>query len=353
MGDRAEPSLPTLLIRADASLEIGTGHVMRSLALGQAWIDNGGRAAFACAELPDTIAQRLKSEGVPLFPIHAVVGSSEDAEAALRVAAELASGWIVTDGYRFGRGYHEHLRGSGGNLAAIDDKGDLDRYVADLVINPNLHADEISYERRMAWTQLLLGPRYALLRREFQHWEGTARVYPEKATKLLVVLGGSDPRDNTSRVLESLAATSLEVTAIIGPANPRVEQIRSRFKARARLRILSNVQDIAPLLRETDIALSSAGTTVWEMALFGTPMLLGAAVDVEELTATRLARAGGCRYLGRFDTVDPGRLVAEIEQLAADRDARHQLGSTAAKIIDGQGASRVVAEMQAFVTRTA
>ncbi len=350
MGDRPDASRPSLLIRADASLEIGVGHIMRCLALCQAWIDDGGQAAFVCAALPDTVAHRLKIEGVPLFPIHAVVGSTEDAEATLRVAAELAAAWIVTDGYRFGTDYHERLRGSGRHVAAIDDKGHLDRYVADLVINQNLHADAISYDHRMPWTQLLLGPRYALLRREFRRWKGAARVYPEQASKLLVLLGGSDPHDHTSRVLDSLAAASLEVTAIIGPANPRVEQIRSRFEGR--LRILSNLPDITPLLREADMALSSAGTTVWELALFGTPMILGAALDVEELLATRLARAGGCIYLGRFDSVDPNRIVEEIEQLAADRHARHQLGSMAAKIIDGQGADRVVAAMRTLGVRT-
>ena len=344
-GDR-----PVLLVRADASARIGAGHVMRCLALAQAWIDAGGRAVFASHALPEALARRLADEGIALEEIGAGPGSSEDIGQCVAAARARRAAWAVTDGYGFDTAYHRQLRGAGLRVLSFDDKGHLEHYLADLVLNPNIQAGEVNYAARAPHTRLLLGCRYAPLRREFRAAPAVPRTHPPQARRLLLMLGGSDPGGHTGRLLAALtgpAAPELEITVVAGPANPARDELVRRWEGAAagRVRVLTDVREMTPVILAADLVLSSAGGAVWEMARFGTPMVLGALLDVEQLLASRLARAGGCLYLGPFDELDPERLLAALTALLPDRDARVRLGTAAAALVDGQGAARVVTEM--------
>src|SRR5690348_9589551 len=100
-------TMPTLLVRADASPTIGTGHVMRQIALAQAWRKAGGRAVFAMHAPPESIAKRLSDDR---FELHGIEGGPDAAAAAAR---RLAAQFVVLDGYQFGVDYHRALRSAG------------------------------------------------------------------------------------------------------------------------------------------------------------------------------------------------------------------------------------------------
>ncbi len=165
-----------LLIRADASPEIGTGHVMRCLALAQAWQDKGGQATVAMALAAPSIQARLEAEGLGIKRITAQVGSAEDAAQVIQIARQLQAAWVVIDGYRFTGSYQQALKDAGLGLVCIDDEATAEHYYADVILNQNLHADAGLYAKREGYTRLLLGTRYALLRREFRRWQGN-RIY--------------------------------------------------------------------------------------------------------------------------------------------------------------------------------
>src|ERR1700675_1782319 len=112
-----------LLIRADASLAIGTGHVMRCLALAQAWKDAGGRAIFAIAQSTPAIEERLRDERFDVERAPVPVGSVADAEETARLAHKHGALWSVIDGYEFGAEYQTNLKGHGLRVLFIDDNG--------------------------------------------------------------------------------------------------------------------------------------------------------------------------------------------------------------------------------------
>src|ERR1022692_1556760 len=124
-----------LLIRADASVAIGTGHVMRCLALAQAWQDAGGPVTFVMAESTPAIEERLRSEGVGLIRIEGVPGSDFDSEQLLAVARTRGPSWVVVDGYEFGEGYQRALKNGRLKVVLIDDNGRSGTYAADVVLN--------------------------------------------------------------------------------------------------------------------------------------------------------------------------------------------------------------------------
>ena len=135
--------LPPLFIRADASVAIGTGHVMRMIALAQAWQDRGGEVRFISAEITAPLAQRLKDETFNLSHIKARSGSEEDLKQSLRVIRGAqksgnSTARVVLDGYHFDSAYQLGIKEAGMLLLLMDDFGHADYYHADWVLNQNI-----------------------------------------------------------------------------------------------------------------------------------------------------------------------------------------------------------------------
>ena len=193
-----------LVVRADASTQIGTGHVMRCLALAQAWQDVSSDVIFIMATKTPAIEARLKSEGMEVVYIPVQIGSVEDARETINLTRKFDTDWIVVDGYSFGGDYQKIIKDDGLRLLMIDDYGHAEHYYGDIVLNQNISADEKLYVNREPYTQLLLGVKYTLLRREFWQWRGWKREIPIVARKVLVTLGGSDPDNVTLKVIQAL-----------------------------------------------------------------------------------------------------------------------------------------------------
>ncbi len=79
-------TISPLLVRADCSESIGLGHVMRTLALAQAWQDAGGNAAYAVASCQPVIEERLRKEDIEVVRLSPQVGSAGDAWATVDAA---------------------------------------------------------------------------------------------------------------------------------------------------------------------------------------------------------------------------------------------------------------------------
>src|SRR2546427_8720936 len=116
----------TLLIRADASITTGSGHVMRCLALAQAWQDAGGTVRAAMTEATPAIEERLRREAMEVTRLAATPGSEDDAARTSRLGQDLQTAWVVIDGYRFDSTYQEAIKSSGLRFLLIDDDGRAD-----------------------------------------------------------------------------------------------------------------------------------------------------------------------------------------------------------------------------------
>lgn len=334
-----------LVIRADASVAIGTGHVMRCLALAQAWQDAGGRVTFVMAESTPAIEERLRGEGVGLVRIYGVVGSEFDGEQFIALARTLCPSWVVVDGYEFGSGYQRALKNERLNVVLIDDNGRSGTYAADVVLNDNIHAQECLYQNREKHTRLLLGTRYALLRREFVSAAAPREISPI-GRKLLVTMGGSDPDNVTCRAMEAIeqvAIENLDVTVVAGGSNPHLASIAgSVAKSRNRCRILSNVTNMQELISWADLAISAAGTACWEYCALGLPAVLVAVAENQIANAQALHAAGGAKLVAGGSRFAVGEMAQLITHLANSASERQSLSQTARTLVDGGGAARVL-----------
>jgi UDP-2,4-diacetamido-2,4,6-trideoxy-beta-L-altropyranose hydrolase len=339
--------LGTILIRADASVEIGTGHAMRCLALAQAWQDAGGTAIFAVASSTPSLLARLSAEQFEYVCIPADAGSSEDAERTVELSRSRGVNWIVLDGYAFGPAYQRQIKASGAKLLSIDDNAEASEFHADIVLNQNVHAREAMYSRRGPETRFLLGPRFAMLRQEFKPWRGWRRQIPMAARRVLVVMGGSDPRDLSSRVLHaipSLDLDGLEVRIATGGSNPRIsslQQLCGKFPAVAQLEVDASMPD---LMAWADLSVAAAGSTCWELCLLGLPAIVIDAAQNQLAIARELNRLGIAIHIPLLQ-VTTEILAKQIHSLAVNAELRRTMSQKAAGLVDGPGAERVVAAM--------
>lgn len=346
---RANGAAKHLLIRADGNPQIGLGHLMRCLALAQHWLAHCGPVTFALAEQVSVFAARLLREGASLRVMAVEPGSLADADATAELARELGASWIVCDGYHFGAAYQARLKASAQRLLFVDDYGHGEDYCADLVLNQNLYAEAAPYQRRAAGTELLLGSRYTLLRREFTAHPPQPRTVPARAGRLLITLGGADPADFTSVAVAALAdLADMEALVIVGGSNPRRAQIESAAHALGtRVSVVAAVDDMPARMAWADLAVTAGGSTCWELLYMAVPALVVVLADNQVQVAGAVARHGAGIDLGRCEAVDAARLGAAIGALANDRAARHAMAQAGQALVDGRGAERVADAMLA------
>ncbi|PYV77358.1 MAG: UDP-2,4-diacetamido-2,4,6-trideoxy-beta-L-altropyranose hydrolase [Acidobacteria bacterium] len=343
----------TLIIRADATAAIGHGHVMRCLALAQAWQDRGGECVFAMAEPIPEMKARLCTEGFEVIPFTVASGSSDDAAQLAELARVRDASWIVVDGYQFRAEYHRALKSAGVRLLVIDDSGHAGSYCSDLVLDQNAGTRESFYDRRAPYTELLLGSRYAMLRREFTRCREWKREIPPIASKILVTMGGSDPENLSLSVLQSLSFSQLkgvEVTVVCGGSNPHVSALKTLAeKSAGSLRLIVGANDMSELMAWADVAVSSAGSTCWEMCMLGLPAVVIDAAPNQLPLAQELDRRKIAVHMSR-PGLDISQLAAKIEWLVNAPEVRSIMSANASQLVDGRGAERVVAAMQAPMT---
>ena len=163
-----------VIFRCDGNAEIGAGHLVRCGALAREITRRGGWAALACQPIPEGLRWAIAGvRTIPLTECSADDGTglqgklgAADLLGLLDAARRWQADWIVADHYGASGGYLEGIASAGYRLAALDDTGGRDLRAADLVVNPNLGAEAISYETAQR-AALCVGPHYAALRAEF------------------------------------------------------------------------------------------------------------------------------------------------------------------------------------------
>lgn len=346
--------MKSLLVRADASTQIGTGHVMRCLALAQAWQDDGRAATFVSSEtLGQGLEKRLHDEAMDLHLLKAEPGSAQDAVQTAALAHGINAQWVVIDGYHFGTDYQQVIKDAGLRLLCIDDYGHAGEYVADIVLNQNCYAGEALYPTTNEEGDLLLGSRYVLLRRDFLRWRGWQRAIPEAGRCLLVTLGGSDPSNSTEKVLAALAnivIENIETRVVIGGSNPRqYEYWRHPGRYSPNIHFLQNVSDMPDLMAWSDLAVTAGGTTLWELTFMGLPALVGIAAENQVRSVTELADEGAIQSLGWYADITPSDLADCIATLMFDPQRRRSMSERGRSLIDGNGGLRVLKRMRRWM----
>ncbi|AMK26079.1 MULTISPECIES: UDP-2,4-diacetamido-2,4,6-trideoxy-beta-L-altropyranose hydrolase [Sphingobium] len=351
-----------VLFRADASLSIGTGHVMRCLTLANALVGNGAEVLFLCRDFPGHLGGLVRERGYGLIllpppgklfrpldeisPAHASwlgMRWQEDAKDCVPYINAFAPDWLVVDHYALDRRWEAAVRPPNARLLVIDDLADRE-HDADILLDQNAGRKESDYAGLLPdICQLFVGPRFALLRPEFaeKRREALARRNMPVPRRILITLGGIDKNNATRRVLEALQSAGLpfdyEITVVMGASAPWVAEVRA---AASQLpwptRVIVNATNMAQIMAESDLAIGAAGSTSWERCALGLPTLQLVLAENQRDAARALAATGAAM------TIDVGMNLSAslahcLKLFDEDMSLLPRMAHSAAQICDGSG----------------
>ena len=336
-----------LIIRADADTRMGTGHVMRCIALAQAWQDQGGDVTFLSYCDSEALRQRIIDEGFDFMPIEKLHPDPSDLEETLKCLSAIRN-WVVLDGYHFTPDYQKAIRENGYRLLVIDDMAHFDHYHADILLNQNIHATSLHYSCDKD-TVKLLGCEYVLLRREFLKYKDWKREIPEKATKILVTLGGADPDNVTLKViraLNNLNDPNLEVKIVTGPANPNIKSLEKEFHLSPfTFDLVHNVHNMPELMTWADMVISAGGSTCWELAFMGLPSMIITVAENQAGIAEGLGKAGAAVDLGWYENISVNQCAQALKEILQDKNKRSCFSEQGQKLVNGKGEQKIIRAM--------
>ena len=301
-----------VVVRADASLQIGTGHVMRCLTLATGLADRGAQVDFICRAHDGNLIALIEQRGFRVITLPCASGADKasldqpahahwlgcdwqtDAQQSLDAIFGMVD-WIIVDHYALDHRWETAMRPKCARIMCIDDLADRS-HDCDLLLDQSLGRCSQDYAQLVPKpAKLLLGPKYALLRPEFAQWRDAslARRETPKLRHILVTMGGVDADNVTGRVLAALQreeTTSLDkITVVLGPHAPWREQVtKQAVDMPVPTQVLSGVDNMAELMTSCDLAFGAGGSTTWERCALGVPTITIVLADNQQEVALRM-----------------------------------------------------------------
>jgi UDP-2,4-diacetamido-2,4,6-trideoxy-beta-L-altropyranose hydrolase len=361
-------SAPTIIFRADASNRIGTGHVMRCLTLADTLRHRGARCVFVTRAHPGHLAALICERGHDVRVLPAPKAESvacamqgeaqpslagwlgcpwqEDWEQTVAEVAQLVPDAVVVDHYALDARWEGRMRPHCRALMAIDDLADRD-HDCDIVLDQNWFGDRAvgRYDGRVSDTcRRLLGPTYALLRPEYAQLHQLVPARDGHVRRILVFLGGSDPGNDTAKVLAALAEprfTDINVDVVVGVNHPDPENIARIAAVRDGVFVHCGLSSLAGLMARADLMVSGGGVTSWERMCLGLPALVISIADNQTATNEAMAAAGHIEFAGIGAALTPQAIADHLYGLCRAPGRLREMGERGRKLVSGLGATLV------------
>ena len=327
------------VLRADASSSIGVGHVMRSLSLGEALIDEGFGVELVSCGLAPSLQSLATSCGIEVVEPSCAPRSSEDAQFVLERNAAI----VVVDGYEFSRDFFAALEASNTTFAVIDDNAETKAQSPDAVINQNPHASESLYAHMQGTPKLLLGLQYAMVRKEVR--EVAAMHLPTREGEVFVAMGGADFLGLTAPIVEALVETGLQIRVAVGHANTQREHVQKLADQHGHVTLIEQ-QDYVSSLASAHVAVLAAGSSLWEACAVGTPSIGLVVADNQIASANAAAKLGFTRVIDCRKSFSVEAVKREIE--ACILGGTSAMRGAALSVGIANGASKVASELGAI-----
>ena len=351
-----------VVFRADASLKIGAGHIMRCLTFADELKKNNYNITFICRELPVNLRRKIVEKG---FNIHFLINQKEDnndtilnsvpehdrynweddANETIKILGSRKVRLLVVDHYSLDYRWHIKLQKKTEKIFVIDDLANR-RYSCDYLLDQTLNRSIKDYKRLVNInTKIFTGTKYALIRPEFKELRTKAiarRKDYSGIKRILVSVGGSDINNITIIILKVLQNYTWEnipeIDVVIGSSSACVNSVREiAIQSHIPINIHLDTDDMAKLMLNADLAIGALGTTSWERCALGLPALATVIADNQKMIASMLENAGAIKLWSNED-----ELEWHLISLLADTHIIRSMIDAASLICDGLGCHRLL-----------
>lgn len=356
--------MPRIAFRADGGKNVGMGHIMRCLSLAKAFRRNGHKVYFF-SQLNEGI-EKVSSESFDVFQLPSVAHDTEgfyygnpaeldkEAEEMVAMLNQYRIDVLVIDTYNVTQQYFLTLKPYVDKLVYIDDINKF-AYPVDIIINGNITGEYLNYKKYDDSQILLAGPDYNMIRDEFSNL--SPRTIRENAVEVMLTTGGCDPYNLTGRLLAMLLEEEqiqyLRFNVFVGGGFTNYADLIEIRKQNANVFLYANsaladrfpdiaYSEISTIMRRSDLAISAGGSTLYEFAACGTPVLALIMADNQEFLVEKMAELGYVESLGWYNQLDKHRAIEALQALLGDVPRRKVMSRKGQSLVDGKGTERIV-----------
>jgi spore coat polysaccharide biosynthesis predicted glycosyltransferase SpsG len=350
-----------ILFRVDGTTRTGWEHLTRCLTFAAA-LQRRRRPTYFLSQLePGSLGLVIKRGGNDWLEADAPAGSDEDLAETVQEIRRLNPAAVIVDAPEASESYLSQLAATGALVASLDNLASI-RFPSALVINPMLGPGREAYEFHPG-TQLLLGPRYALVRSEVRRIRPTRAQEPpplapadgkgpRESYRALIALGDDDPNHQVENLVRTLLNVPKvgRVDVIVRSQHPELPRFQALAEAQPeRLELATEPADIAPRIVRSHFAITSGGGWSLELACVGVPQLVIVQTEGYWPTAQRLEEEGCATCLGWHASVSAQTIRQAVQNLLSDPLERQAMARCARKLIDGRGPDRLVTALEVML----
>lgn len=347
---RGEKKNTVIGIRADGNSKLGMGHLMRCLSIALAFREYGFCVVFVTAE--DAGSEIIKGRGFEQIVLNSDYTCMEaECDALQAIIQERDFKLLLVDSYQITSNYLKKIK-EWAPVVCLEEDIKEEKPV-DGIINYNVYAPHLPYDSKYGKeVKKYLGSLYAPLRPEFSR-----RIIPirEQVKRILITMGGSDEYNLSGSLLKKILSQNeacfkeIEYEVICGNFNPHYEELKQLTKRNPQLHIRASVENMAELMEKCDIAVSAAGSTMYELAALGVPTVCCYYVDNQKKIAEGFSKLTKVINAGDY-TIAPEAVLEEmvrtIRKFLQSKMLRAETAESMRTISDGRGAKRLVEDLQ-------
>lgn len=362
-----------VVFRTDASSLIGTGHLMRCLTFAKILSEQASSVSFICREYDGHIYDLVEKQGFVVYKLHTNISNlnknnpnscgeslssmswRDDANQTIAAinAMAIKPDWLIVDHYDFDENWENALKDSTENIMVIDDLADRS-HNCDLLLDQNFYMNmESRYERLVpVRCQKFLGPQYLLLRNEFEIALKKQENRTGTVERIIMFFGGSDTSHVTLKALEALSFlknNTFKVDVVVGQSNTDQKKIKSLIESMPAVTFHCQINNMAELMIQADLAVIAAGGSTWEACYLSLPTITIMTADNQFEAISSLGKEGVLWNLGWHYEVTSTDIAVAIERVCLSPDKLIDMGKRAKQLVgNSSGLNKILVAMKNY-----
>jgi UDP-2,4-diacetamido-2,4,6-trideoxy-beta-L-altropyranose hydrolase len=360
-----------VLVRCDASVQIGSGHVMRCMTLANELKNNGAEVIFLSASVEGNLNKYVNGNGFKVIELYAndnqkgsenkfnypnIQFNSEqyfDVRNSVNAIKRVKNiDWLIVDHYKLSKKWESELRYYVGKIMVIDDLANRE-HDCDILLDQNFFKDMRNRYQGLIPESCtkLFGPDYSLLRTEFHLAKKKKSSYFNKIRRIFIFFGGSDSHNLTSFVLQAIQKggfSDFEFDVVIGENNPNIDIIETIITNMSNVNFYIQIDNISEFMSRADLSIGAGGSTIWERCYMGLPSMVITVAENQIECVKHLSEIGIIDYHCHFDNIKVNSFLKALIELCNNQNKLKLLSDRSMDMVDGLGSKRVYEKLKSY-----